>query len=134
MAEPFIGEVKMVGFNFAPVGWAPCDGRLLPIAQYDALFALLGTTYGGDGQTTFALPDLRSRAPMHPGSGHPLGEMGGAETVTLNVNQLPAHGHVPQASSAGAARIRVPAGSSAPHGCCTPTSTVAVVRAIAAAP
>jgi microcystin-dependent protein len=103
MSEPFIGEVKMVGFNFAPVGWALCDGRLLPIAQYEALFALIGTTYGGDGQTTFALPDLRSRAPVHTGNGHRLGEMGGTESVTLNTNQIPGHSHVPQASNAGAA-------------------------------
>jgi len=103
MADPFLGEVKMVGFNFAPRGWAFCDGSLLQIAQNEALFSLLGTTYGGDGQTTFALPDLRSRAPMHQGNRHTLGEMGGTETVTLNVNQMPAHGHVPQASSAGAA-------------------------------
>jgi microcystin-dependent protein len=102
MAEPFIGEVKMVGFNFAPRGWAFCDGSLLPISQYEALFSLIGTTYGGDGQTTFALPDLRSRAPIHQGNGHPLGEIGGTETVTLTVNQIPAHSHVPQASSAGA--------------------------------
>ena len=104
MAEPFIGEVKMVGFNFAPVGWAPCDGRLLPIAQYDALFALLGTTYGGDGKSTFALPNLQGRAPMHLGQGpglslRNLGETGGNETVTLSESELPAHSHAMMAQS-----------------------------------
>jgi microcystin-dependent protein len=103
MSSPFIGEIRLVGFNYAPVGWAPCDGRLLPISQYDALFALLGTTYGGDGQTTFALPDLRSRVPLHQGNGHVLGETAGAETVTLTTDQLPSHGHVPQSNSAGTA-------------------------------
>jgi microcystin-dependent protein len=103
MGSPFLGEIRLVGFNYAPVGWAPCDGRLLPISQYDALFALLGTTYGGDGQTTFALPDLRGRVPMHQGNGHVLGETAGAETVTLTTDQLPSHSHVPQANSAGTA-------------------------------
>jgi microcystin-dependent protein len=103
MSNPFIGEIRLVGFGFAPVGWAPCDGRLLPISQYDALFALLGTTYGGDGQTTFALPDLRSRLPMHQGNGHALGETGGTETVTLTTDQMASHGHVPQARNAGTA-------------------------------
>ena len=103
MSQPFIGEIRMFGGNFAPQGWMFCDGSILAIAENDALFALIGTTYGGDGQTTFALPDLRSRVPMHQGNGHTLGEMSGAETVTLNVNQLPSHGHVPQASNAGGA-------------------------------
>jgi microcystin-dependent protein len=103
MSNPFIGEIRLVGFNFAPAGWAPCDGRLLPISQNDALFALLGTTYGGDGQTTFALPDLRSRVPMHQGNGHALGEVGGTETVTLTTDQMASHPHVPQARNAGAA-------------------------------
>ena len=103
MAEPFIGEIKLLGYGWAPVGWALCDGSLLQISQYEALFSLIGTTYGGDGQTTFALPDLRSRAPMHPGNGHAVAEMGGTETVTLNANQIPAHSHLAQASNAGAA-------------------------------
>lgn len=96
--EPFIAEIRMVGFNFAPRGWAFCDGTLLPIAQNTALFALLGTTYGGDGRTTFALPDLRGRAPMHPGqapglSSYQLGEQTGSESVTLTVVEMPAHTH-----------------------------------------
>jgi len=104
MSEPFIGEIRMVGFNFAPRGWALCDGQLLAIAQNTALFSLLGTTYGGDGRTTFGLPDLRSRVPMHAGTGpgltpRQLGAKFGLETVTLNVSQLPAHTHAAQASS-----------------------------------
>jgi|SRR5262245_5366908 len=109
MSNPYIGEIRLVGFNFAPAGWALCDGSLLSIAQNDALFALLGTTYGGDGQTTFALPDLRSRVPMHQGNGHTLGEVGGTESVTLTTNQMAAHGHVPQARNAGA--VTGPAGN-----------------------
>lgn len=98
MSTPFIGEIRMFGGNFAPQGWAFCNGQLLPIAQYDALFALIGTTYGGDGQTTFALPDLRGRIPIHAGQGaglsnRTLGEISGVESVTLTVNQLPAHAH-----------------------------------------
>jgi microcystin-dependent protein len=92
----------MVGFNFAPVGWALCQGQLLPIAQNPALFQLIGTTYGGDGQTTFALPDLRGRVPMHPGNGHVLAEKDGAETVTLTTQQIPSHAHPAQASSSPA--------------------------------
>jgi microcystin-dependent protein len=102
MSNPFIGEIRMFGGNFAPAGWMFCDGSLLAISENDALFTLIGTTYGGDGQTTFALPNLSSRVPMHQGNGHTLGEMSGSETVTLIVNQLPSHSHVPQASNAGA--------------------------------
>ena len=98
MAEPFIGEIRIIAFNFAPKGWAFCNGQILPIGQNRALFEILGKTYGGDGQTTFALPNLQSRVPMHPGNGHALGEMGGAEQVTLNVSQLPLHIHLPQAT------------------------------------
>lgn len=97
MSSPFIGEIRMFGGNFAPAGWAFCDGSILPISQNDALFNLIGTTYGGDGQTTFALPDLRSRIPIHQGPGFTLAQQGGAETVTLTVAQIPAHSHVPQA-------------------------------------
>jgi len=98
MSEPFIGEIKMVGFNFAPRGWALCDGQLLPISQNTALFSLLGTTYGGDGRTTFGLPDLRGRVPTHQGTGPGLtnrriGEKIGTEYVTLNVAQMPSHNH-----------------------------------------
>jgi microcystin-dependent protein len=99
MSQPFIGEIRMFAGNFAPVGWAFCNGALIPIDQNDALFQLIGTTYGGDGQTTFALPDLQSRVPVHAGPGFALGQTGGAETVTLTVSQIPAHNHVPQASS-----------------------------------
>ncbi len=103
--DPFIGEIVMFGGNFAPRGWALCDGQLLSISQFQALFSILGTTYGGDGRTTFALPDLRGRASMHPGSGaglttRHLGERVGTETVTLNVNEIPAHKHGVQATNA----------------------------------
>ncbi len=96
--EPFIGQIVMFGGNFAPRGWALCDGQLLPISQNQALFSILGTTYGGDGRTTFGLPDLRGRFAMHPGNGpgltsRRLGEKGGAETTTLNLNQIPSHSH-----------------------------------------
>jgi microcystin-dependent protein len=95
MSDPFIAEVRPVGFNFAPRGWFPCDGRLLPIASYQALFAILGTTYGGDGVGSFALPDLRGRVPAHPGTSLVTapGQKGGAENVTLTVNQMPSHAH-----------------------------------------
>ena len=97
-AQPFIGQIMVFAGNFAPAGWAQCNGQLLPISQYDALFSLIGTTYGGDGQTTFALPDLRSRLPIHQGQGPGLsnyvpGENGGAEAVTLLTSQLPVHTH-----------------------------------------
>jgi len=95
MSDPYIGEIRMFGGNFAPVGWLLCQGQLLPISQYDALFNLIGTTYGGDGQNTFALPNLQSRMPMHQGSGYVLGQTGGVESVTLNTNQLPVHTHTP---------------------------------------
>jgi len=94
MSEPFLGEIKMVGFNFAPRGWANCDGQLLPINQNQSLYSLLGTTFGGDGSTTFALPDLRGRAPMHRGDFLARGEKGGAETVTLTVSELGGHNHL----------------------------------------
>ncbi len=98
MSNPFIGEIRMFGGNFAPAGWAFCNGALMAIDQNDALFNLIGTTYGGDGQTTFALPDLQSRVPIHVGPGFALGQSGGAETVTLTSSQIPAHSHVPQAN------------------------------------
>lgn len=93
MANPFLGEIRMFGGNFAPLGWAMCDGSLVPIDQNQALFALVGTTYGGDGVNTFALPDLRGRVPLHQGIGFTIGQNGGAETVTLIVSQLPTHTH-----------------------------------------
>src|ERR1700724_1970987 len=93
MAQPYVGELRMFGGNFAPAGWMFCAGQLLPISEYETLFNLIGTTYGGDGQTTFAVPDLRSRVPIHQGNGFTLAETGGAETVTLKVNQIPVHSH-----------------------------------------
>lgn len=93
MSQPFIGEIRMFGGNFAPVNWAFCDGQLLPISQYDTLFALIGTTYGGDGQTTFALPDLRGRVPVHTNPSYPQGQIGGSEAVTLTAQQIPSHSH-----------------------------------------
>ena len=99
MSQPFIGEIRMFAGNFAPVGWAFCNGAIIPIDQNDALFNLIGTTYGGDGQTTFALPNLQSRVPIHVGPGFALGQSGGAETVTLTTSQIPAHSHVAQANS-----------------------------------
>ena len=102
MSEPFIAEIRIMSFTFAPKGWGQCNGQLLPINQNQALFSLLGTTYGGNGQTTFGLPDLRGRTPIHMGSGHTLGERAGTETVTLNVSQLPSHLHVAQAASSDA--------------------------------
>ncbi len=97
-SDPFIGQISMFAGNFAPRGWALCDGQLLPISQYSALFSILGTTYGGDGETTFALPDLRGRVPMHAGNGsgltsRQLGQKFGSETNTLTVNQMPSHSH-----------------------------------------
>ena len=99
MAQPYIGEIRMVGFNFAPQGWAFCNGSLLSIAENSALFNLLGTTYGGDGQQTFALPDLRGRIPFHQGNSFVMGQLAGEETVTLIQNQLPIHTHALAASS-----------------------------------
>jgi microcystin-dependent protein len=99
MGQSFIGEIRMFGGNFAPQGWAFCQGQLVPISENDALFNLIGTTYGGDGQTTFALPNLSSRVPVHQGAGFTLGQTGGEETVTLSVNQIPGHSHVPQCDS-----------------------------------
>lgn len=113
MAEPFVGEIRMFAGNFAPRGWAFCDGQLLAISQNDALFSLLGTIYGGDGQSTFALPDLRGRLPVHAGTGsglspRQLGQRSGAESVTLTANEMPAHVH-PSATTA-------PAGAGDPGG------------------
>ncbi|HEX7175543.1 MAG TPA: tail fiber protein [Pyrinomonadaceae bacterium] len=104
MADPFVAEIRIFPFNFAPKGWAWCNGQLLPLSQNTALFSLLGTTYGGDGKSTFALPDLQGRAPMHPGQGpglslHDLGETGGSETVSLLISEIPAHTHALRASS-----------------------------------
>ncbi len=117
--DPFLGEIIMFGGNFAPRGWAYCDGQLLAISQYTALFSIIGTTYGGDGRTTFALPDLRGRAPLHAGQGpgltsRNLGQRGGSETTTLTANNLPPHNHpgALNVSSANASQAAATAGSS----------------------
>src|SRR5215469_15416691 len=99
MSGPFVGEIRMFAGNFAPAGWAFCNGALVPIDQNPTLFQLIGTTYGGDGQNNFALPNLQSRVPVHVGPGFALGQSGGVETVTLTTSQIPAHSHVPQSNS-----------------------------------
>lgn len=99
MADPYIGEIKMFGGNFAPLSYAFCNGDLIAISQNDALFALIGTTYGGDGQSTFGLPDLRGRIPVHQGNGFVMGQSAGSETVTLNTQQIPSHNHTVIAGS-----------------------------------
>ena len=99
MAEPFLSEIRLMSFIFPPKGWSLCDGQLLPINQNQALFSLLGTTYGGDGRVNFALPDLRGRTPIHVGSGHTLGERGGEQAHTLSISEIPTHVHVLQGTS-----------------------------------
>jgi microcystin-dependent protein len=93
MAQPYVGEIRMFAGNFAPAGWMFCEGQLLPISENETLFQLIGTTYGGDGESTFALPDMRGRIPIHQGNSFILAETGGAEEITLTVNQIPAHNH-----------------------------------------
>jgi microcystin-dependent protein len=102
MAEPFLSEIRIMSFVFAPKGWALCNGQLLPINQNQALFSLLGTTYGGDGRVNFALPDLRGRTPIHVGHGHTLGERGGEQAHTLSISEMPQHVHVGKATTAQA--------------------------------
>ncbi|MFN0148415.1 MAG: phage tail protein [Dehalococcoidia bacterium] len=114
MADPFVAEIRIFPFNFAPTGWAQCDGQIMPIAQNTALFSLLGTTYGGDGKSTFALPNLQGRAPMQPGQGpglsqYVLGEEGGLETVTLLESETPGHTHVMQAHDLDLGELNAPA-------------------------
>jgi microcystin-dependent protein len=109
MSEPFLSEIRIMSFGFAPKGWAMCNGQLLPINQNQALFALLGTTYGGDGRTTFALPDLQSRVPMSLGSGHALGERGGETGHTLSQAEMPVHTHAVEASTAASGGTASPA-------------------------
>jgi microcystin-dependent protein len=102
MAEPFLSEIRMMSFNFPPKGWALCNGQLLPINQNQALFSLLGTTYGGDGRVNFGLPDLQGRTPMHMGNGHTLGERGGEQNHTLSIAEIPTHVHVFNGTTANA--------------------------------
>jgi microcystin-dependent protein len=111
MANPYVGEIRMFAGTFAPQGWMFCDGQLLPIAESETLFNLIGTTYGGDGQSTFALPDLRGRIPIHLGGTHVLGAAGGTETVTITVREMPAHTHALNASGDPADPLSSPAGS-----------------------
>jgi len=99
MGQPYVGEIRIFAGNFAPAGWNFCNGAVLPISDYETLFNLIGTTYGGDGQSTFALPNLQSRVPIHQGPGFTLAQTGGAESVTLTLSQIPAHSHVPLANS-----------------------------------
>lgn len=110
MAEPFLSEIRIMSFVFAPKGWALCNGQLLPINQNQALFSLLGTTFGGDGRVNFALPDLRGRTPIHVGSGHTLGEKGGEQAHTLSISELPTHAHVATATSTNGGVI-IPSGN-----------------------
>jgi microcystin-dependent protein len=117
MADPFVAEIRIFPFNFAPRGWAWCDGQLLPLSQNTALFSLLGTTYGGNGKSNFALPDLQGRAPMQPGQGpglslHDLGETGGSETVTLLESEIPAHSHTQRAYASDPGDRFAPTGAS----------------------
>ena len=119
MAEPFLSEIRIMSFDFAPKGWALCNGQLLPINQNQGLFSLLGTTFGGDGRVNFALPDLRSRVPIHVGSGHTLGEKGGEAGHTLSIAELPEHTHVMNATTASGSN--------------TPSATVMLAQSTAAA-
>ena len=110
MAEPFLSEIRIMSFNFAPKGWALCNGQLLPINQNQALFSLLGTTFGGDGRVNFGLPDLRAKAPIHVGNGHTLGERGGEDAHTLTLAEMPQHIHFVAASSAASGGNNSPVG------------------------
>jgi len=129
MAEPFLSELRIMSFQFAPKGWAQCNGQLLPINQNQALFSLLGTTFGGDGRVNFALPDLRGRTPMHVGSGHTLGERGGEQAHTLSIAELPTHVHSVAASTASSGGTDNPTGrflGSASNVYHTPASLTAI--------
>lgn len=125
MADPFVAEIRIFPFNFAPKGWAWCDGQILPLSQNTALFSLLGTTYGGDGKSNFALPDLQGCAPMHPGQGpglslHDLGETGGSDTVTLLESEIPSHSHSLMANTTTATKSLPTGNSFAKAGSMTP--------------
>jgi microcystin-dependent protein len=132
MGQPYVGEIRMFAGNFAPAGWMFCEGQLLPISENETLFNLIGTTYGGDGQSTFALPDLRGRIPLHFGNGFTLAETGGVETITLTVSQIPAHSH-PALATNNVGNATAPAGkvlaagtvvSSSPYGSDAPLSAL----------
>jgi microcystin-dependent protein len=110
MGQPYVGEIRMFAGNFAPQGWMLCQGQTLPISEYETLFNLIGTTYGGDGQSTFNLPNLSSRVPFHQGSGYVLGQLGGQESVTLTVQQMPAHTH-PMPCNSGNSNSTAPVGA-----------------------
>ncbi|HXD11427.1 MAG TPA: tail fiber protein [Anaerolineales bacterium] len=119
MADPFVAEIRIFPFNFAPRGWAWCDGQLLPLSQNTALFSLLGTTYGGNGMSNFALPDLQGRVPMHPGQGpglslHDLGETGGSDTVTLLESEIPSHSHAFMTFPSQPGNVKIPGSAVAP--------------------
>ncbi|MDE8651300.1 phage tail protein [Novosphingobium album (ex Liu et al. 2023)] len=109
MAQPYVGEIRLFAGNFAPAGWMFCEGQLMPISENETLFQLIGTTYGGDGESTFALPDLRGRVPLHQGNGFILAETGGAESVTLIVNQIPVHSHALLSTTTG--QVAAPGGA-----------------------
>src|ERR1700761_101756 len=133
MAQPYVGEIRMFAGNFAPAGWMFCEGQLLPISEYETLFNLIGTTYGGDGQSTFALPDLRGRLPIHQGNGFTLAETGGVETVTLTVSQIPSHSHPflgttnvgTQNQPQGETVAQSPTTNAFPYGTTSPITTLA---------
>ena len=133
MSQPFVGEIRMFGGNFAPVGWMICQGQTLSISEFEVLFTLIGTTYGGNGQTTFNLPNLQSRLPVHQGSGFVIGQAAGTETVTLTVSQIPAHSHVLQAQSA-AGNVSSPSGADWSSSALDEFSTAAPSSADAMAP
>jgi microcystin-dependent protein len=132
MAEPFLSEIRIMSFGFPPKGWALCDGQLLPINQNQALFSLLGTTYGGDGRVNFGLPNLDGRTPMHMGNGHVLGERGGEQAHTLSISEIPTHVHSANASN-NAGTDKIPAndllGNSAPNLLYGPVQSLTPLRA-----
>lgn len=139
MADPFVAEIRIFPFNFAPRGWAWCDGQLLPLSQNTALFSLLGTTYGGNGKSNFALPDLQGRAPMHPGQGpglslHDLGETGGSETVTLLESEIPAHAHAMRAHDLDLGELNAPAANRSLAKTANATAYVAAANLVSLAP
>jgi microcystin-dependent protein len=132
MAQPFLSEIRMMSFGFAPKGWALCNGQLLPINQNQPLFSLLGTTYGGDGRVNFGLPNLQGRTPMHTGNGHTLGQLGGEQNHTLSISEIPTHIHNAVASST-AGSVREPGanllGNSAPNNLYGPAQNLTALRA-----